>query len=115
MKKEEIFQIIGNQIASLRKAKNMTQLDLAMKLNVSQAMITAYETGKRGISVSRLLEMAEILNVLPDEILGVDIQTTKKPGPASRLEKQVEQIKKLPKKNQQYVSTFLEQVLATAK
>lgn len=99
----------------MRKERQMTQLELAARLGVSQAMITAYETGKRLISVPRLLEIAQIFDVSPDEILGISEKNAGKRGPASRLEKQIEKIKELPAQNQKYVSTFLEQVLATAK
>ena len=35
-----------NRIAELRKEKHLNQIGLAMKLNISQYMVSAYETGR---------------------------------------------------------------------
>ncbi len=59
-----------NRITSLRKEKGMSQISLALKLNVSQKMISAYETGKSEPSVSTLIHMAGIFNTSVDYIIG---------------------------------------------
>lgn len=43
-----------NRITELRKEKGMSQIALAMVLNVSQKMISAYETGKSEPSIATL-------------------------------------------------------------
>ena len=52
-----------NRIAELRKEKNMSQISLGMKLNVSQKMISAYENGKNEPSIDLLIRMADIFHV----------------------------------------------------
>lgn len=47
-----------------------------------------------------------------DSQLGLPVNHTK-PGPKSQLEKQLRRISQLPRSEQQYVSKFLDQVLAT--
>lgn len=59
-----------NRITLLRKEKGMSQISLALKLNVSQKMISAYETGKSEPSVSTLMKMADIFNTSIDYITG---------------------------------------------
>lgn len=59
-----------NRIAELRKEKNMSQISLGMRLNVSQKMISAYENGKNEPSIDLLIRMADIFNVSIDYIVG---------------------------------------------
>ena len=59
-----------NRIAELRKEKRMNQISLAMKLNVSQKMISAYENGKNEPSIDLLMRMADLFNVSTDYLIG---------------------------------------------
>ncbi len=59
-----------NRITMLRKEKCMNQITLALKLNVSQKMISAYETGKSEPSIATLKCLAEIFNTSVDYIIG---------------------------------------------
>ena len=111
MTKGKIFQDIGHKIAFLRKQRNITQSELANKLNISQAMITAYETGKKGVSLTRLIELSTIFNVSTDDILGFSIPNVKKRGPTSKLDKQLELIKTLPTVEKKAISTVLDMAL----
>ncbi len=58
------------RIAELRKEKHWNQVALAMKLNVSQYLVSAYETGRHQPGVETLLRMAELFNVSVDYIIG---------------------------------------------
>lgn len=59
-----------NKIAELRKKRHMTQTALALKLNVTQNMISFYESGKNEPSINTLTEMSKIFNVSVDYIIG---------------------------------------------
>lgn len=59
-----------NRIADLRKGKGMNQIALAMRLNVSQKMISAYETDKNEPSIATLKQLAEIFNTSIDYLVG---------------------------------------------
>jgi len=56
------------RIAELRKAAGLNQIGLALKLNVSQKMISAYETGIHQPSVEILMQLSKIFNVSIDYI-----------------------------------------------
>lgn len=58
------------RIAELRKNAHLNQVGLAMKLNVSQKMISAYESGTHQPSIDTLIRMSEIFNVSVDYIIG---------------------------------------------
>jgi transcriptional regulator with XRE-family HTH domain len=53
----------------LRKEKNLTQLKLALDLNMSQNTISRYETGEREAGYSELIKIADYFNVSIDYLL----------------------------------------------
>ena len=57
------------------------------------------------------MKAAIILGVSTDDLLGVPRTKAKKAGRKSKFDPYVEEIKKLPKAEQQYVMKFLEQVV----
>ena len=68
---------IGQNIADLRKAQNMTQRDLAEKLGVSQSHIARWEKEKSQPRKKALEEIAEALGVTVEEILAGGKETLK--------------------------------------
>lgn len=60
---------IGAFIASLRKEKNLTQNDLAKKLNITTQAVSKWERGKGCPDISILEDLANILEVQVLEIL----------------------------------------------
>ncbi|MFZ5996679.1 MAG: helix-turn-helix domain-containing protein [Nitrospirota bacterium] len=54
---------VGYLIKRLRKAKGMSQMELAEKVEVSYQQIQKYEKGVSNISVERLKQVAKALNV----------------------------------------------------
>ena len=65
-----------NRIAELRKEKHLNQIGLAMKLNISQYMVSAYETGRHQPGIDTLNQMSNIFGVSVDYIIGnTDIRT----------------------------------------
>ncbi len=58
-----------NRITLLRKEKGISQVSLAMKLNFSQKMISAYENGKSEPSISTLKRLAEIFDTSVDYLI----------------------------------------------
>lgn len=58
------------RIAQLRKEKGLNQVGLGLKLNVSQKMISAYESGTHQPSIETLLKLSKIFNVSVDYIIG---------------------------------------------
>lgn len=56
-------QHIGERLANLRKTLNLTLQELAGRLSITHQQLQKYEKGVNRISVSRLLEIAHVLNV----------------------------------------------------
>lgn len=60
----------GNTIRELRKQRRLSQTELAKGVHVSQATVTAWETGKAEPSSSALNTLANYFNVSADYLLG---------------------------------------------
>jgi transcriptional regulator with XRE-family HTH domain len=104
------FKRLGARVAELRKARDITQVQVAEHLGVSQQTANAYETGYRRIPVSALPPLARFLGVSLDELVGETAQA-KKRGPTPRLQQQLEQIGQLPRAKQRFVIEMLDTVL----
>lgn len=64
--------MIYDTIKTLRQQANMTQAELARKLDVTRSSVNAWEMGISTPSVQNIVELADILHVSTDTILGVD-------------------------------------------
>ena len=57
------------RLRELRKQKNITQIKLAMDLNLSQNSISRYELGEREAGYATLIAFADYFNVSIDYLL----------------------------------------------
>ena len=111
----DFFVAMGEHIAALRRANNVTQVQLACALGVSQQTLQSYEVGRRRIPVSAMPVVARTLSVSLDELFASEVKAARgKRGPASRLAQQIEVVSQLPKAKQQFVSRLIETVIAQA-
>jgi len=109
----EFFIQLGTRVAELRKAKNITQIQMAELLGVSQQTINSYEVGRRRIPVSALPTLATALTISIEELLGETVTQNKnnKRGPAPKLQKQVEIISQMPKAKQKLATDLLDAII----
>jgi transcriptional regulator with XRE-family HTH domain len=106
------FERLGTRVAELRRSQDITQVEMAVTLGVSQQTINSYEVGRRRIPVSALPTLARSLGVSLDELLGEDDAAAKKRGPAPKLQQQIERIQRLPRTKQRFVMEMIDTVLA---
>lgn len=57
------------RLKEIRKSRGVTQLKLAMDLNISQNTISRYETGEREADYATLIRLADYFNVSIDYLL----------------------------------------------
>ena len=62
-------RVIVLRMKELRKARNITQLKMAMDLNMSQNTISRYENGEREPGLEELVQIADYLDVSIDYLL----------------------------------------------
>ena len=64
------IQEIGHRINALRKQQNMTQMELADKLNISFQAVSSWERGNTMPDIAKLPELSALFGVGIDELLG---------------------------------------------
>ena len=69
---EDIKLVVAKNIADLRKANKLTQLELAEKLNYSDKAISKWERGDAIPDVAVLKEIADLFGVTLDYLVSVD-------------------------------------------
>ncbi len=74
--------MLGQRLKELREKANMTQNDLAKKVNLSQQTIGHYEVGRAKPDIETLDKLAAIFDVSVDYLLGrTDVRQQPKEGP----------------------------------
>lgn len=67
--KEAAMNAFGNFLYSLRKARGMTQQELADRLDVTNKAVSKWETGEAFPETAQLVPIADIFGVTVDELL----------------------------------------------
>lgn len=62
-------ELLQSLLADARKAKGMTQADVAKALGKPQSFVAKYENGERRIDVVEFVDIAAALGVVPGDIL----------------------------------------------
>ncbi len=113
-----VWGCLGGRIAWLRRADNITQVQLAEAMGVSQQTLQSYEVGRRRLPVSALPTVAKTLSVSLDELFGTQAKAARgtggKRGLAPQWQQQIEAVAQLPKSQQQFVARMIKTVLADA-
>ena len=66
--------MIGNKIKNIRELKNLTQEYVAERLDISQSAYSKIENGETKVSEEKLFQIAEVLEVKPEDIKAFDSQ-----------------------------------------
>ena len=98
--------LFGQRLAKYRKMRGFTQEELAKRLGVSQKTIDQYECRTSNPTAKFLIKASKELNISVDELLGLK-SLSLKPGPISKLEKQLEDLRKLPASKQKLISDMI--------
>ena len=69
---------VGNLIKKLRKDNNLTQKELADKLNVTFQAVSKWENGKSVPDIAQLHEISKLFNIDISDILDGELKTKKK-------------------------------------
>ena len=63
---------IGSKLKRLREMKNLKQEDIAKKLNISKQAYSKIERDETKLDVDRIIDLSEIFEVSPEELLKGD-------------------------------------------
>ena len=110
------YQALGQRIADARKARGLTQTQVADKLGIAQQTLAHYEGGHLRIAVALLPQLAKVLAISAEELMGdewlgsFEARPARR-GPVPKLQQQLERIHHLPKSTQRVVMQMLDAVL----
>jgi transcriptional regulator with XRE-family HTH domain len=115
-KSDKASKECGPRVAEIRKARGITQVELAAKLGITQGNLSKYERGELRLHSDLLVKLAEILAVSIDDIFGVST-TASRPEPAKnrRFLRRIPQIEKLPKRDQDALLRTIDAFIASRK
>jgi transcriptional regulator with XRE-family HTH domain len=108
-------ETLGERLARIRKEKGVTQVELAARVGIVQNLVSAYECGRLRLQAEMVIRFARELGVSADELLGL-----KKPAQEAgtvtnrRLRRHVQEIEKLPRRDQEALLRTIEAFLAKA-
>ena len=107
----------GQRLAELRRLRGLTQVQLAEKLNSTQRAITYYENEAAYPPVDAIIELAKILGVTTDELLGIrngratnDAGNVTRDPELRRLWNKFQQIARWPEKDRNAVIRLINSV-----
>lgn len=104
------YEIIGKKIQNIRRQKLITQEQLAKKLNVSKVFLSRVERGKVKISLQKLIEIAEVLDISLEKLLAEN--TIINVGKMDYVSKEFEELlKKCTRKQQKFIYNVAELVV----
>lgn len=63
---------MGQRIKEARKRAGLTQKSLAVKIGVATGTVQQYELGKRQPRLEQIYNIADALNIPPEELLGLE-------------------------------------------
>jgi transcriptional regulator with XRE-family HTH domain len=102
----------GARLAELRQQAGYTQVELAEELGISQRMVAYYEGQTEHPPTTLLPELARVLGVSADALLGVEAVAKRTKPKDTRLQRRLQQLEKLGAKEKrqilQLLDTFLE-------
>lgn len=103
--------LFGQRLSGLRRERGLTQPDFAAALGISAKLVDYYERRAPNPSLKFVKKVAAFFDVTPGYFLADSTTTKARPGPKSRLDSRVAEIKKLPPKKQELAIKMLDLVL----
>ena len=67
----DIKRIVGENLKFARKAKGLTQKELAKELNKYQSDYSEYKTGKIELDYEKIVYLCERLDITPNDLFGI--------------------------------------------
>jgi transcriptional regulator with XRE-family HTH domain len=113
-RKETPAETVGQRIARLRHERGLTQTELAEMIGTIQTAISEYELDKVRVHSDVLVRLAQAFRVTADELLGLTGLPEGGTVKNRRLRKRLEEIDRLPKRDQQALLRTIDAFLQKA-
>jgi len=104
----------GQRMAAFRRAKGLTQAELALALTMTRDQIAYYERAALNPSMDAVARIAAFFGVSVGELFNDPRRAPKKPGPPSQFTQLADRLDQLPRAQQKVVARMLEGFLQQA-
>ncbi len=105
---------IGRRLRELRRARGLTQVQVATALGINQSVVSDYENGTVRLHSALLAAFAKVLGASSDEILGLRAAQERDPVRDRRFLRRLEKIDRLPKRERQLLLGTIDAILKSA-
>ena len=110
----------SEKLIAARKAKGLTQIQLAERINSTQRAISSYENRLTYPPAPVLLKIAHVLDVTAEDLMGATKSKNKKASPqinpkTQKAWKKFQQILSLPEKDQRAIIRMINSLVAANK
>lgn len=113
---KSFYKALGQRIAQYRKEQGLTQVQLAEQLGIAQQTMAHYEGGSLRIAVALVKPLCQVLKISVEALIDEPASTaSKKRGPTSKLQQQVDQISLMPRSKQKFISEMLDALITQQK
>jgi len=107
---DKSLAVIGKMLQYIRKRRGFTQKELGEKIGLTREAIASYEAGRSNLMITTLLDMAAVLRVSVNEILGLERQSVEA-AITRRWAKRMEIIESLPESVKKHILRTLDDVI----
>ncbi len=107
-------ETLGERLARLRRERGITQVEMAEKLGVVQPVVSDYERGELRLHGQLIVDLTRILRVSADELLGLEKPRQDSPVRNRRLLRRMQELERLPKRDQQALLRTIDAFLQKA-
>ena len=114
--RKAVNRSLGKRLAQLRTLRNLSQRELAERVNVVQVIVSNYEVGKLRITAEMALRFAAALDVPVQELLLTDTppEIVQQRKPSRKVLERLEKIQSLPRRKQDAILTTIDHFLNSA-
>lgn len=110
-RRDAAIETFGQRLARLRKARGYTQTELGDLLQVSQRIVTSWESQGRLPPTDTVPRLAEALGVRIEILLGTEPLREPPPPRHTRLWRKLRDVEKLPDADRKAVLRFVDALL----
>ena len=100
------------RLASIRKMKGLTQVEVSRLTGISTRMICHYETKIRNPAPETVLRLAKALNISIDELMGYQPIKREESTGSRKLARKMKVFDKLPEKEQKKIIDYINDLAA---
>lgn len=105
-------ETLGQRVARLRKERGYTQVELAERMGLVQALVSDYERGKLRLSAEMAIRFALALEISTEDLLRPNGSKPLRHKPSRRVLRRMEKIEALPPRRQYFVLKALDALLS---